>query len=89
MSTTTTIEQPPEQRVYTTVLEVRDVDVTGLGVGAYQHIAGRAVPYNTWANAYYCMEQWSPGALASRRRNQRARRRCWPWARQPALAGRG
>jgi len=54
--------QPDEVRLYGAVLEVRDVDVAGRG--PYTHIEGRAVPYSTWADVGWYLEQHQAGSFA-------------------------
>jgi len=50
-----------ELRVYSTTLEVRDVDERA---GRYTQLRGRAVPYDTFANLGYYLEQHAGGSFA-------------------------
>jgi HK97 family phage prohead protease len=49
-----------ELRVYATTLELRDVDERH---GRYTTLAGRAVPYDTYANLGYYLEQHAGGSF--------------------------
>ena len=59
MTTTTTA---PELRTYGTGLELREVQAVGAGK-AYQYLEGRAVPYDTWGDTGWFMEQHQAGSF--------------------------
>jgi hypothetical protein len=46
--------QPAEQRTYPLALELRDAQVVGK---PYKYLEGRAVPYDTWGNVGWYLEQ--------------------------------
>jgi len=57
---------PPEARCFATALEVREVQAVGK---PYRYLEGRAVPYDTWADLGWFMEQH---AAASFRQSTKA-----------------
>lgn len=55
------IPDPEERNLYATILEIRDVETSG--GGPYTHLEGRAVPYDTWANVGWYLEQHAKDSL--------------------------
>jgi HK97 family phage prohead protease len=49
------VTDPPERRLFATTVQLRDVDVAGKG--PFTHLEGRAVPYDTWADIGWFLEQ--------------------------------
>lgn len=52
----------PEARAYPVTLELRDVQAVGAG-GRYNFLEGLAVPYDTWADIGWFMEQHAAGSF--------------------------
>jgi hypothetical protein len=52
--------QIPEQRQYSTTIQLRDTQLIGK---PFKYLEGRAVPYDTWANVGWFLEQHQKGSL--------------------------
>jgi HK97 family phage prohead protease len=52
--------EPPESRVFSTTMQVRDLQLVGQ---PFKYLEGRAVPYDTWGDVGWYLEQHQKGSL--------------------------